>query len=216
LKVLGQIGSVLLMSLAFVGCQDDKPIEDFEFYDAAIAERHVLKNLQTAYEYRNVEQYSVLLADDFRFYFESETREREQLPEFWNRFTDSVQTRNLLHSFDLTDLKVKLTFDGTPRSVPGKPGWTNIDVVDTFLEIELGSNDDFPDGVTLLLDGQVNRFYFRKGRTETDTLATSPTSSLYHVVEWRDLGSPSGALSGKAGPTVTPWTWSHIKTLFKK
>src|SRR5687767_8056260 len=109
------------MSLALVSCQDEKPIENFEFYDAAIAERHVLKNLQTAYEYRNVEQYSILLADDFRFYLESGTREREQLPEFWNRFTDSVQTRKLLQSPDVTDLKIKLTFAATPQSVPGKP-----------------------------------------------------------------------------------------------
>lgn len=215
MKVLGKIGSFLLMSLALVGCQDDKPIEYFEFYDAAIAERHVLKNLQTAYEYRDVEQYSVLLADDFRFYFESDTREREQLPEFWNRFIDSVQTRNVLHSPQVKDLKIKLTFDATPRSVPGRPGWTNIDVVDTFLEIELGPTNEFAEGVTLLLDGQVNRFYFRKGRTEADTLATSPTASLYHVVEWRDLGNPSGLLAAKAGQATIPLTWSSLKTLFK-
>jgi hypothetical protein len=178
-----------------VGCTDTVPPVDGEVYLDQTSPDNVLINLQTSYKFRNIEEYAKLLADDFLFFFDPVTQEREQLPEFWNRFTDSVQTDRLFNSPDLIGTKIKLTYDKTPREVneSGREHWVYIDVGDTFLEVELGPTEEFEEGVTLLVDGQTNRFYFRKGRTEADTLAESATSQLYYITEWKDRGASVGS-----------------------
>lgn len=174
-----------------VGCTTEEDPGGGEVYFDQTSPKNVLENLQTSYKYRNIDKYAVLLAEDFLFFFDPITQEREQLPPFWNRFTDSVQTNRLFSSPDLIGTKIKLTYNPTPLTVneSGREHWVYIDVADTFLEVELGPTEEFEDGVTLLVDGQVNRFYFRKGRTEADSLVESPTSQLYFITEWRDRGA---------------------------
>jgi hypothetical protein len=180
----------LLMSPIIVGCGNEEagPIDS-----GGRNPRDILRNLEASYKFKNYEAYANLLADDFRFYPEPETREREQLPEYFDRLTDSLLTMRLLASDDLLDVKIALTFNPTPLYVPGKPGWLRLDVLDTFLEAEFPATDEFPQGLTLHVDGHVQQFYFRKGRSEEDTLVTSPTAEDYYIVEWHDKGAPSGA-----------------------
>jgi hypothetical protein len=111
-------------------------------------------------------------------------------------------------------VKIKLTFGQTPQEVPGKARWTSINVVDTFLEFELGATVEYPDGVTLLVDGQVNKFYFRKGWTEGDTLAASATADNLYIVEWRDLGPNRFGQNFASQPRSIQNTWGSIKAIF--
>jgi hypothetical protein len=201
----------VVATLMLAACEADDPL--------VTPEEQILVDLQAAYRFRNIEQYGQFLADDFRFYRDPATGTPEQFPLSWGRFSDSLLTNNLMGSEEVVGVKIMLTFYPTPREVPGKVRWTNIDVVDTFLEVELLPTAEFEDGVTLLVDGQVNRFYFRKGRTEADTLATSSTAAKYYIVEWRDMGLPMGGIASQSHPAVIPTviaTWSRIKTLIPR
>jgi hypothetical protein len=205
------------MSVFVVACGDDQDQQPVERVRPE-TEAEILEALQTDYKFQDNEHYAELLADDFRFYFDPVTREIEDLPEFWERATDSLQTARLLRSADLIGVKIKLTFGPTPQEVPGRPRWTNINVVDTFLEVELGPTDEYPDGVTLLVDGQINRFYFRKGRTEGDTLATSATAENLYIAEWRDSGDslPFRSVTSKSEPLNRSTSWGSIKSRFSE
>ena len=203
---------VLLMALLVGPCGNDEVVP-IDIDDWEISEPRTLQNLQVAFRFRNIEEYARLLSDDFRFYPDPQTREREQLPEFWDRSTDSLLTGLLLKSEQLDGVKIKLTFNSTPRPVPGKPRWVKIDVLDTFLEVTLRPSEEFEEGVTLLVDGQVNQFYFRRGRTEGDTLSTSSTAGLIYIVEWHDRGAP--AASNSRALETLEFTWSSLKSLFR-
>jgi hypothetical protein len=113
-------------------------------------------------------------------------------------------------------VEVELAFNPTPQEVPGKARWTRVDVSDSFIQVEIGPQEEYPDGVTLLVDGQTNSFFFRRGRTEGDTLAASATANNLYVVEWRDRGAGFQVLSMDRGslPFSRNTTWSAIKTLF--
>jgi hypothetical protein len=205
----------LLACPAFLfGCGDDdvQPVVERQ---RPATEAAMLDTLEVNYRLHQEDFYADLLADDFRFYFDPVTRERESLPEFWDRTTDSTQTALLLGSEELVGVKINLTFNLPPQDVPGKPRWKTVTVGDTFLEIELGPTDEFEEGVTLLVDGQVQKFFFRRGRTEADTLEASATANDLYMVEWRDMGPSFGSLQFNSRPLAQSTTWSGIKSLFR-
>jgi hypothetical protein len=113
------------------------------------------------------------------------------------------------------DVSIDLTLGPVLSDVPGHPRWTRVDVNDTFLEVVLTPTDEFPDGFTLQIDGQVQSFWFRKGRAEDDTLSTSLTAENLYIVEWRDRGANSGSLNSQSAPLSIQNTWGRIKTLFR-
>lgn len=205
----------LLAFPAFLlGCGDDdeRPVAERQ---RPATEAAILDTLEVNYRLQQTDFYADLLADDFRFYLDPITREREQLPEFWDRMTDSTQTAKLFGAEELIGVKINLTFNSVPQPVSGKPHWTYIDVGDTFIEVELGPTEEFEDGVTILVDGQVQRFIFRKGRTEADTLAVSPTAKNIYIVEWRDRGISFNPQAGAGSRLLSEAsTWTRIKVLF--
>jgi hypothetical protein len=172
----------------------------------------ILKDFQTAWKLRDVERYAELLSDDFRFYFDPDTRADKGLPEFWDRGTDSTQVGKLFSSTEVNDIRIMMMYSPTPITDPAKPDWELINVGDEFLEVELRPQPGQVEGITIVVDGEIQKFYFRKGRTEADTLASSTTSSKYYIVEWHDMGVQ---LAVSDHLMSMPATWGMVKNLFR-
>jgi hypothetical protein len=190
--------TALLLAQLTSGCtktEDFIPPPDFRPQDT---EDNVLYNLQQAYKQRKYDEYAKLLADDFQFYFDEGTRTLKGLPESWNRFEDSTETARLFLSAEILDIRIELHYQPTaiPVNELGKENWTKIDVLDTFLEVDQAPKPGEVEATTFRVDGQLQNFFFRKGRTPADTLPESPTSSLVYLVEWRDRGEGSNSVSG--------------------
>lgn len=171
----------------------------------------VIKNLELAYQQRNIAEYAKLLADDFTFCFDPATRP-DNVPDCWDRATDSTATARLFAASDISDIRITLTY-GPDMSVsePGKEKWRLIRITDTFLEIDKVP----PTGevITLRVDGDTQDFYLRKGRSPADTLAASPTSREWFLVAWYDRARLNAAQrpSSSGITTEAATTWSGIK-----
>ncbi len=180
-----------VLAAALAGCTKIEPPVRAVAILPQTSESNVLRNLQTAYKTRDIQEYAKLLAEDFQFYFDEGTRQQNgTLPVFWNQFQDSVETGALFASSDVTDIRIDLSF-GSPRPVSeiGRENWTSVDVLDTFLEVDLRPQPGELEGLTLRVDGQKQKFLFRKGRNPADTdTTTSATAKLYYITEWRDFG----------------------------
>jgi hypothetical protein len=172
------------------GCTTDIDTPPVEVYLAQTSPANVLENLRRAYRNQNDEVYADQLATDFLFYFDPDTRSEKQLPEFWNKTQDSTQTYLLFESDQVSDIRIELTYirESQPVNEVGREHWELINVTDETLEVDLKPEVGQDEGVTLLVEGQIHKFYFRRGRTEADTAAASPTSKNYYIVEWRDQG----------------------------
>ena len=209
---------VLLLGAAAGGCSKAKsPTPPDPGPGPRLAPADVVNALQWAYRHRDAAVYGKLLADDFRFYFDPATRP-DNVPEFWTRLQDSTATGGLFRAADVSDIRVTLTFGSdVPVNVAGQERWRKIRVTDTFLEV-----DKVPltgEVITFRVDGDVQDFFVRKGRSPADTLAASPTAREWFLVEWRDLAR----LSVDAGHGIRATrpaanqanTWSNIKSLYR-
>jgi hypothetical protein len=212
---LRSIGAGLLsflLGFALCGCRDGEPCV-CPYLLPQTSPDNVLKNLQTSYKTRDIEQYAPLLADDFRFYIAQNTRDELGLPEFWTRGQDSLVTARMFSSPQVNDIRITIQYSPTPTADAAHPGWNRIVAGDEFLELEIKAQPGETEGITLVVDGQVQRFYFRMGRSPADTLSTSPTSRLFYLVEWVDEGlsltKPLGAPEASE-----PSTWSRLKAMF--
>src|SRR5687768_6118328 len=110
--------SLLALALVtVVGCGDDGGVVDVRppevFFQTSPA--NVLKNLVTAYRFRNIDEYSKLFADDVLFFEDRISGEREDLPEFWNRFADSTTTEQLFQSAEVSEIRLSLTYSPSPK-----------------------------------------------------------------------------------------------------
>ena len=183
-----------------------------------LAPADVVNALQWAYRHRDATVYGKLLADDFQFWFDPATRP-DNVPEFWTRLQDSTGTGNLFRAADVSDIRITLTFGSdVPVNVAGQERWRKIRVTDTFLEV-----DKVPltgEVITFRVDGDVQDFYVRQGRSPADTLAASPTAREWFLVEWRDLARLSALAAGTprgARPEVEqPNTWGSLKGRYSR
>jgi len=179
----------------------------------------VLEALQTAYRDRDMEAYSALLADDFRFYFDRDTREVYKLEDSWGREEELEVTSHIFLAPPVSDIRVRLTLGSSlPSGESGRETWLRNNVPDTFLEIDMTPSFGEPEGLTLRIDGHVHTFYFRKGKNPADALSTSETSDKLFLVEWRDRGvvhSSSGRVGEGGAVPVSEMTWSAIKMFFR-
>jgi len=206
--MLKRVAVFLVVLLAATGCSDDKDQNgDCTGIQCELlpptSEANLLHNLEVAYEYQDIDAFADLLADDFRFYSDVD----DQLPVFWNRDGEVEQTECLFDSPEYADIRVNLTFFPTPETVTGSPELSLIHVQDTLLEVDVPPSSEEPDGMTLRVDGQIQKFYFRKGRTPDDV------SERYYIVEWRDLGFGAGAIQNAGStPLVENTTWGEIKS----
>lgn len=174
-----------------------------------------IKELQLAYQRRDMGQYTRLLADDFTFCFDPDMRPAAPQP-CWDRAADSTATARLFAAADISDIRITLTYAGDmPVNEPGKEKWRRIRITDTFLEV-----DKVPpttEVITYRVDGDKQDFYFRKGRNPADTLAASPTAKEWFLVAWNDLGRLNGSAATSAAgpkPAVATATWGSVKLLF--
>jgi hypothetical protein len=174
-----------------------------------------LEELQLAYKRRDMGQYTRLLADDFAFCFDPDMRPAAPQP-CWDRAADSAATARLFAAVDITDIRITLTSGAdVPVNEPGKEKWRRIRVTDTFLEAD--RQPPVGEVITYRVDGDTQDFYFRKGRSPADTLATSPTSKEWFLVAWDDLGRLNGSAAAAAAgpkPAVQNTTWGSVKLLF--
>lgn len=65
--------------------------------------------------------------------------------------------------------------------------------------------------LTIRIDGDVQDFYFRQGRTPADTLASSATSQLWYLVEWRDQGRLQFGSQLTSPLATSISSWSYLK-----
>lgn len=169
-----------------------------------------------AYRKKHIDEYAKLLAADFRFYPEPVTATQLGV-EFWTRTQDSLATERLFTSPQVTKIIIELDWrerSAGPRAEavsaglpPPREKWTKLFVTDTYLDVDFVPVGQ--DTTTFRVEGQEQRFYFRRGRTDPPS---GPADTLVHIVEWRDQGT--GSLLGQGNlPTVAPSTWSRIKTL---
>lgn len=176
-----------LVGVLAAGCTTEvKPVDEDE-YKPRTSPANVAHNLVVSYSKREIERYAELLAEDFQFFFDAATRPAG-IPIFWTRLEDSTGTARLFRASDVTDIRITLTYGvDKPVTQVGRDKWRWIQVTDTFLEV-----DQPPVGggevLTLRVDGDLQDFYFRQGRTPGDTLPDSETAKLWYLVEWRDQG----------------------------
>lgn len=194
----------VVTAMLVASCGDKDIVDPGLDYLRQTSPENVLANLQTAYKARDIEGYSALLSDDYHFYFDDGTRQRESLPEFWLKQEDPGCTALLFDSPEVSDIRIHLTF-GSLREAAA-PGVVYLDVLDTFLEVDLVPSLQRPEGLTLRIDGQRQRFYFRKGRTMQDT-----DSDTWYIIEWRDYGVQGAPSTSAARTAVESTTWGAIK-----
>lgn len=210
--------------LALIGCGDETTRPVVQQYYEPTSEMNVLHNLVLSWEEKDVAAYASLLADDFRFYFDEDTRIRKGLPEYWTRIEDSTGSGQMLAAPLTRNIQVALRQTQGPDTLtaPEQEGWTQVNVLNTYLEVEQDSSLQNPDGLTFIVESQIHHFYFRRGRTPDDTLATSPTSDRYYIVKWVDEGeswkpdtrAPRPTVAPEGATVVVKATWGLIKAFY--
>lgn len=189
----------------------------------------VLASLREAWQSRSAGGYARLLADDYRFYFDETTRVKDGLPVFWTRLEDSTGVSRLFSYPYVNEITVSLSGmqDPVPVQQPGREDWVMVDVLQSYLEVEIDPNPADPEGITLRVLSSLQHFYLRKGRTaaDKDTLS-SPTARRYFIVEWLDSGDvgeaplgsrtrPPGWAGSPGQPVASLMTWGAIKAMFR-
>jgi hypothetical protein len=174
---------------------------------------NVLNNLHASYVRREIEEYAKLLAPDFRFYFQEADIPAGLPREYWNRDEDSTGTGALLSSSEVSSINLDLgTFAVEDAGRPDEPGAKRIRLTHVNLEVEQFN------GTTLLVLGDIQDMYFRRGN-----VAAGTDSTKWYLVEWRDVGGggnlkpASGTIErapdlAKSSPLVQPSTWGKIKS----
>jgi hypothetical protein len=180
----------------------------------------VVNILVASYERREIEGYAPLLAPDFRFYFQPDDIPRGLPREYWNREEDSTGTGALFDaSFgaaaEISSISVDLgAFAPEDAGRPDVPGAKRIRLTHAKLVV------DQSNGVTLVVEGDVQDMYFRRG-----SAAAGTDSTKWYLFEWHDLSGgdsrkPTIANSGhaadlaKSTPLIEATTWGRIKANF--
>jgi hypothetical protein len=207
-----------VLGFLLVGCSSiDKHLPDGKLeYLNGNTPATVLEDFRRAWINQDVEHYATLLSDDYAFYFDPSTLETNPtLPEFWTRTEELEAIGQLFASDEINDVRLSvLEYDPVPEPVSeaGRERWLLIKVTDEKLEIDKKPMPGENEGTTFLVEGQPEHFHFRKGKTEADTLASSPTSGKYYIVRWDDVGRPDdtfGTLS-----VSRAMSWSFVKSLY--
>lgn len=163
---------------------------------------HVIQNLVDAFRRRDMDGYQRLLADDFRFEFHANVV-GGGFDGDWSRGEELAGSARMLEAADISRLWLELSrVTDEPVNEIGHETWRRIVVPDTFLELSFKAAPG-EEELILRVDGDVHEFFFRRGRSASDTAPNSPTAAQYFLVEWRDLGR-SGAPGAGPGPAADP------------
>ena len=173
------------------------------------SEDNVLYNFKIAYRRKQVDEYTKLLATDFRFYLDPVTA-KQVGAEYWTRTQDSLATERLFSSPQITKVVIELqwpTHSATNAGLPPpRDTWTKLFVTDVYLDADYAPAGQ--DTTTFRVANQTQRFFFRRGRTSPPS---GPADTLVYLVEWRDQGVAGGGANART--LVAPSTWSLIKSL---
>jgi hypothetical protein len=206
-----------LLTLFLLACSDDAKEEEEDPYLNGNTPTILLQNLQRAWIHRDIEYYETLFSDDYRFYFAPSAIEQDpQLPEYWTRAEEVESVGQLFASEHISDIRLSvLEYDPVPEPVnePGLEHWLLIKITDEQLEIEQEPLPGQNEGITFFVNGQPQHFYFRKGKTEADTLTSSATSAKYYIVRWEDLGQGGSDFLG-VHTASEGTTWGNVKALY--
>ena len=207
-----------LVSLLLIACGGDgQEPETRNEYLNGNTPASLLEDFRRTWQYQDIDHYATLFSDDYAFYFDPETlAQNPTLPTFWGRDEDVESVGQLFASEEISDIRLMvLEYDPVPEPVEdvGREDWLLIRVTDEKLEIDIRPLPGENEGTTILIEGQLQHFYFRKGKTEADTLASSPTSGKYYIVRWEDFGRRG--FHGFGGLTaIESVTWSRVKALY--
>jgi len=209
------VAPVVLLSFLALGCSDDDADPESSPYLVPTSTYNILYNFEVAYREQDPEAYAGLLADDFRFYFDPATRDQLGI-ESWTKSEDALATGGLFEAPEVTKIVIELNYptDDQPATGAGRERWRLRRVTDDYLSVDFAPAGQ--EVTTFRVENQTQDFYFRQGRSAADTLASSPTSDDWYLVEWRDHGV------GRATPGRLPWvskenaTWSGIKSLVQR
>lgn len=193
------------MSAGMFGCRT-YPVDPAPEYLPQTTEDNVLHNFQVAWRRREINEYTKLLASDFRFNLDPATR-KQLSTEYWDRETESARTGCLLNSADIQKITIELDWPvrsavSAGLAVP-RETWSKLSLNDVFLDVDFKPPDS--ELTTYRVEDQTQRFFFRRGRTYPPS---GPADTLVYIVEWRD----EGAVAFKSGVAlVEPNTWSRTK-----
>ncbi|MBD3367091.1 MAG: hypothetical protein GF405_02810 [Candidatus Eisenbacteria bacterium] len=207
--------------LAFAGCQnpfappgggDDDDVE--VQYKTRTSPENVIYNLNTAYEYMNIEEYLDCLAEEFEFHLaEVDLDDDATLPEYWGKATEQSVHRKMFGIDPVPDPNdeveqitltlTTITYEYNQGADPDDPmddRWTYL--MDTDLMVW------FPNNLQRRADADVE-FVFR-----IDPLETGPDGeTLYEIIRWEDLATaPGGRHSTQpVTPDVEETTFGRVK-----
>jgi len=214
---LWMIAALVMLAGFAWGCGKDATCPNCRYpaYLPQTSPENVLHNLKESWEFREIDEYAKLLDPDFRFYFQQADIPPGLPRDYWNRDEDSTGTGALFNAAtEVTDIRLDLGAFTVEDSVRvDQPDVKRIRLTHAKLEV------DHVNGVTLLVLGDIQDMYFRKGN-----VAAGTDSTKWYLFEWWDQsggslkpasGTSTNAL-GLAGssPLVEPTTWGKIKSHF--
>jgi hypothetical protein len=192
-------GLLLGAAIFLTACSGDEPSRP----QVPDTPQLVLEALEKAYRKRDAAAYARLLADDFRFFFDEETRLSFELPDSWNRDDDVKATSRIFRDDFVDEITIQLEGGSpVPSGESGRETWLRNHVADTFLEIEMEPDDQEPDGLTLLLDGHVQTFYFRMENIRPTRWRRRKRPPA--CISWNGTTAASSGRPAGTGATRTP------------
>ena len=215
---------VLLFVLPMWSCGgDDDPVkpkeEAYKCLEATCPRDNVLKNLQSAYNDRNISRYDELLDDDFVFYFSDEDVLNGTVnSEYWSRAAEINANKNMFdpnysnpNQEPVQDIDLALVYTG------GDDQWTQITPED---QVKYPGETWYTKTVTynivIKMPGDFQYVGLNKQADFTLRAATKDSKQYWTIVIWRDdMGSSSRGLTwGAQSSAISETTWGKIKEVF--
>jgi len=208
--------------LAFAGCENPFAPKggggggDVEVqYKQRTSPENVIYNLNTAYEYMNIEEYLACLAEEFEFHLAQTDLDNDAtLPEYWGKATEQAIHRKMfgidpvgdpndeVEDIDLTLTTITFAYDaGADPQDPLDDRWTYL--MDTDLMVW------FPNNLQRRADADVE-FMFR-----IDPLEQGPEGeTLYEIVRWEDLATGPAARVLPVTPDIEETSFGRLKASY--
>ncbi len=181
-------------------------------YRDRLSPTDALHNLDTAYEYKNADEYLACLAEDFIFYTAEADQNDPQnpLPEDWDKQIERGIHENMFG--DETDVD-RITLTLTNQSIDYNSGADPLDPSDdtyAYVEaVDLRVYIPIPGDDLILLATANNMFVFG-----VDPNEVGPNGeTLWEVKEWHDLDERSGSLVSE-GSTAESTSVGRLKAGF--
>jgi hypothetical protein len=216
--------AILIAALAAACGHDRKstttPVSPCRGYWAQSSPNNVLALLRAAYEDRDIDGYTTLLADDFVFVFpEVDATPTDPTPAYWALADELISTQHMFADERVDSIHLHLTtgiLEPADSVTYGPRAWKMEVRVDS-LQVRTRNAAGAP--LIYLVPGTLEVFYFRK---EPSRLACDGRPS-YFIVRWEDqpirgwdLGRGQALLSAtNPGAKTETITWGGLKARFR-